>query len=366
MTLTMRKSLVRKNILKLTPYAAGKPIEETKRELGLRDVIKLASNENPLGVSSKAINAIKKNLSNINRYPDSRGFYLKRKLAKHLNIEPENIVLGNGSDELIDVIIKTFVEDDENIITSDTTFLEYEIISRVNAKQIFTSGLKDFKYDLEAIWKKIDKKTKLIFIANPNNPTGTYVNKAELEGFIKRLPENVLLVLDEAYDTFIDVNDFSSGLNYFNKENIIVLKTFSKAYGLAGLRIGYAIANKEFSSYMDRVRQPFNVNLLAQAAAVSALDDKAFLRETKRTNLNGKKYLYDSLDKLGVVYVPSAANFILIDMGRDCISVFKKMLKYGVIVRDMRQYGLTNFIRVSIGIKKENERFIKTLKKVLL
>lgn len=359
------KQLVRKNILSLKSYVAGKPIEETKRELGLRKVIKLASNENPLGASPKAIKAIQKSLFNINRYPDSRGFYLRGKLARSLNIEPENVVLGNGSDELIDSIIKTFVEDDENIITSNITFLEYEIISQINAKQICTVRLKDFKYDLAAIRKKVNRKTKLIFIANPNNPTGTYVNKSELEEFIDYLPENVLLVLDEAYDTFIDVNDFSSGLSYFNKKNVIVLKTFSKAYGLAGLRIGYAIANKEFSSYMDRVRQPFNVNLLAQTAAISALDDKDFLRKTKETNLKGKKYLYDSLDRLGIVYVPSVTNFILINAGRDCVAVFKEMLEYGVIVRDMQQYGLKNFIRVTIGTEKENKRFIKIFKKIL-
>jgi len=359
-------SLVRKHILKIDPYEAGKPIEEIKRQLGLREVIKLASNENPFGPSPKAVKAIKKNLSNINRYPDSQGFYLKRRLARFLNIEPSNLVLGNGSDELIDIIIKTFVEEDEQIITADFTFLEYKIISNVKGRTVITVPLKYFKYDLEAIRRKINKKTKAIFIANPNNPTGTYVTKYEVDEFLRGLPENILLVLDEAYDTFIDVDDFPVSLSLVRrKKNVIVLKTFSKAYGLAGLRIGFAITNPEFASYMEIARQPFNVNSLAQAAAIAALDDKKFLRKTRETILKGKRYLYDNLARLGIAYVPSVANFILIDVGRDGVGVFREMLKYGVIVRDMKQYGLKNYIRVTIGTEKENEKFVKVLKKVL-
>ncbi len=358
-------SLVRKHLITIAPYEAGKPIEEIKRQLGLKEIIKLASNENPLGTSPKAKEAIKKNLDNINRYPDSHGFYLKRKLAKFLNLQPSNIVLGNGSDELIDIIVKTFVEEDEHIITSDVTFLEYEIISRVKGRTVVTVPLKYFKYDLEAIKNKIDKRTKIIFISNPNNPTGTYVTKYEIEDFMRDLPESLLVVLDEAYDIFIDVDDFPNSLKYINEKNVLVLKTFSKAYGLAGLRIGYAIAKPEFASYMDIARQPFNVNLLAQVAATAALDDKKFLSKTRKVILEGKSYLYDSLNKLGLAYVPSVTNFILIDMGKDGLGIFKEMLKYGVIVRDMKQYGLHNFIRVTIGTKTENERFIKVLKKVL-
>lgn len=358
-------NLVKKSVLNVTPYVGGKPIEETKRQLGLKEVIKLASNENPLGPSPKAIAAIKKNLKTLNRYPDGQGFYLKRKLAKVLNVESDNIILGNGSDELIDIIIKTFVDDDENIITADNTFLEYGIISRINSKKIITVPLKYFKYDLVGIKQRINQKTKLIFVANPNNPTGTYVTKYELDEFLLALPENVILVLDEAYNAFIDVNDYVSGMKYFKQKNVIVLKTFSKAYGLAGLRIGYAVCRKEFSPFMERVRQPFNVNSLAQIAAIASLDDKDFLRKTKKVVSEGRSFLYDALKNLGIAYVPSAANFILIDASRDSATVFKEMLKYGVIVRDMKQYGLQNFIRVTIGTKKENLRFIKVLKKVL-
>jgi len=358
-------SLVRKNILNVKPYVAGKPIEETKRQLGLKEVIKLASNENPLGPSPRAVDAVKRNLKWINRYPDSQGFYLKRKLGRCLNVGSSNLILGNGSDELIDIIIKTFVEEEENIITADTTFLEYEIISQVLGRKVIKVPLRYFKYDLGSIKKNINNKTKLIFVSNPNNPTGTYVTKYEIEDLISELPDNVLLVLDEAYDAFIDVDDFPNSLKYVNNKNVIVLKTFSKTYGLAGLRIGYAVAQSELVSCMERARQPFNVNLLAQVAAIACLDDKKFLRRTRKTILEGKDYLYNNLRKLGIAYVPSVANFILMDVGRNCTDVFRDMLKYGVIVRDMQQYGLKSFIRVTIGTKKENERFIKVLKKVL-
>ncbi|HTZ11854.1 MAG TPA: histidinol-phosphate transaminase [Candidatus Margulisiibacteriota bacterium] len=345
-------NLVRRNIYNVTAYVAGKPIEETRRQYALKEIIKLASNENPLGVSAKAMQAIKKGLSTFNRYPDSHSFYLKKKLAKSYGIKPEKIVLGNGSDELIDVIIKTCVEDDENIVTADTTFLEYKIIAQVLNRQVITVPLRYFKYDLESMKKKITAKTKVVFIANPNNPTGTYVTKYELEDFLKGLPENLLVVLDEAYDAFIDVNDFPDTLKYIDKGNVVVLKTFSKAYGLAGLRLGVAIAEPRLSSYMERARQPFNVNLAAQIGGLAALDDKDFLRRTKKVVLEGKDYLYEVLKKAGLAYVPSVANFILVDVGKPGVEVFKSMLKFGVIVREMEQYGLKNFIRVTIGTKK--------------
>jgi len=360
------KELVRSSVLNVKPYVAGKPIDETKRQMGLKQVIKLASNENPLGPSPKAVSAIKKCLSGINRYPDAQGFYLKKRLAKYFSLEPENFIIGNGSDELIDVVIKTFVEPDENIITADTTFLEYEIIAQVNDRKIKKASLRYFKYDLGAILKLVDKKTKLIFIANPNNPTGTYVTKYEVADFLDALPETVVVVFDEAYDAFIDVDDYPDSLSYLRrKKKIITLKTFSKSYGLAGLRLGYAITERELISYMERVRQPFNVNILAQAGGLAALDDKDFLKKTRRLVLEGKDFIYQELSRMGLGFLPSAANFILIDTGKDGLEVFKAMLKFGVIVRDMKQYGLKDFIRVTIGTQKENERFIRVLRKVL-
>ncbi|MFA5362052.1 MAG: histidinol-phosphate transaminase [Candidatus Omnitrophota bacterium] len=359
------KNLVRKHILKVTPYKAGKPIEETKRELGLQEVIKLASNENALGASPKALAAIRKTVTTVNRYPDSQAFYLKKKLADKLSLVPENIVLGNGSDELIDVIIKTFVEDDEEVLTADVTFLEYEILSRVNNRRVVTVPLKAFRFDLQEMKKKITARTKLVFIANPNNPTGTYVSKKELVGFVKDLPAHVLVVLDEAYDTFIDVPDFPRGTDLFKNNNLMVMRTFSKAYGLAGLRIGYAVGSPALISYMECVRQPFNVNLLAQAAAMAALDDDEFLRKTRKMVLDGKRYLSGALRRMRIFFVPSVANFILVDTGRNGVEVFQAMLKEGVIVRDMQQYGLNRYIRVTIGTPAENKKFVKALKNVL-
>ncbi len=359
------EKLVRKNIMAVTPYVAGKPIEETRRELGLKEVIKLASNENALGPSPKAVEAIKRALPRLNRYPDSQGFYLKKKLAKTLRLGADNFVLGNGSDELIDMVIRTFVENDENIVTADLTFLEYEIVSSVNARKVVKVPLRYFKYDLEALRKKIDRKTKVVFIANPNNPTGTYVTRCELEEFLSGLPDNVIVVLDEAYDSFVDTDDFPFGINYIKKANVLVLKTFSKAYGLAGIRLGYAVGRPELISFMERVRQPFNINSLAQAAACAALDDRRFLEKTRAETLRGKEYLYTALRGMGIACVQSVANFLLVDTGRDGVGVFRELLKCGVIVRDMKQYGLKNFVRVTIGSRRENERFITALKKVL-
>lgn len=359
------ENLIRKNILDITPYKPGKPIEEVKRQLKLKEVIKLASNENPLGISSLVKERIKRALSDINRYPDGSCFYLRNALAKRLRLKPTNLIFGNGSDEIIDMIIKTFVEEDENIITANITFLEYEIISRVNNRKVISVPLKYFKYDLPAMKSKVSDKTKLIFISNPNNPTGTYVTRYEIEEFFKGLRQNLIIVFDEAYDIFVDAYDFPNSLTYLDKRNVIILKTFSKAYSLAGLRVGYAIAKPEFIQYMERVRQPFNVNTLAQVAALAALEDKRFIKKSRQLILEGRRYICGALDNLGIAYIPSVANFILMDVARDGVGVFKEMLRFGVIVRDMEQYGLKNFIRVTVGTRKENERFIKVLKKVL-
>ncbi|MGE5308571.1 MAG: histidinol-phosphate transaminase [Deltaproteobacteria bacterium] len=357
--------LARKCIRESKPYIAGKPIEETKRELGLREVIKLASNENPLGASPRALKAIRQAAGKVNLYPDSNGFYIKQAIARANGLSPANVVLGNGSDELIDIIIKTFLEPDENIVTSDTTFVEYEIICGTYGRAVKKAALKDFRYDLRALRDLVDAKTKLVFIANPNNPTGTYVNAKDMDSFISSLPENVITVIDEAYDTFIDVDDYPSGKSYLGKRNVLVLKTFSKAYGLAGLRIGYCLGDVSLTANMEKARQPFNVNLLAQKAALAALGDKAFLKKTREVTLAGKKYLCREFDALGLRYIPSATNFILVDVKKDCGGVFRDLLRLGVIVRDMKQYKLDSFIRVTIGKPAENRKFIAALKKVL-
>lgn len=359
-------ALIRKNIAGLCAYQPGKPIEELKRQLKLKNIIKLASNENPLGAGKKAKLAIIQALNNINRYPEGSCFYLRRKLSRKLRLSPDMLIFGNGSDELIDIVIKAFVEDDENIVTADVTFLEYHIISRVLNRRVIKAGLCDYRYDLNALLKKINKKTKVVFIANPNNPTGTYLRKSELDEFIRRLPARIIAVLDEAYDIFVDAKDFPKSSEYLKKhKNVVILKTFSKSYGLAGLRIGYGIANRQLIAAMEKVRPPFNVNILAQAAAAAALNDRAYLKNTRRTVSRGRDYLYKELAKIGLKFLPTAANFILIDAGRSGKLLYRRMLKYGVIVRDMQQYGLDNFIRVTIGRPSENKRFIEVLKKLL-
>ncbi|MEK6568409.1 MAG: histidinol-phosphate transaminase [Candidatus Omnitrophota bacterium] len=353
-------------ILNITPYQPGRPIEEVKRQLGLKEVIKLASNENPLGPSPMAVRAIKEALGKINRYPEGSCFYLRQALSKKLKVGADNLIFGNGSDEIIDIIIKTFCQEDEEILTSEVSFLEYKIIAQQNCRRVRTVPLKDFKYDLSALRNNIGPKTRVIFIANPNNPTGSYVSKKEVEDFLLSLPENVLVVFDEAYFEFVDRKDFPDVLKYIeNGRNVMILRTFSKIYGLAGLRIGYGIAKNEFIQYLERCRQPFNVNLLAQEAAQAALSDSVFVKKSKKIAAEGKEYLYQNLEKMGIEYIPSATNFILLNLKRDGIEVFKKLLKKGVIIRDMRQYGLKDFIRVTIGMEKENKKFIEVLKKTL-
>ncbi len=359
--------MINKNILKITPYQPGKPIEEVKRELGLKEVIKLASNENPLGPSPKAVSAIKKAVFKINRYPEGSCFYLRQALSKKLKLKPGNLIFGNGSDEIIDIIIKAYSLPGDEILTSEATFLEYKIIALQNGRLVTTVPLMDFRYDLAAIKAGITSKTRIIFIANPNNPTGTYLNRREVENFLSGLPEDILVVFDEAYLEFVEKKDFPRALDYaLNRKNVVVLRTFSKIYGLAGLRIGYGIADQECIAYLERCRQPFNVNMLAQEAAVAALSDKEFVNRTKKVVGQGKRYLEQELKRLGLEFIPSQANFILIDLKEDGFKVSKDLLKKGVIVRDMRQYGLNNFIRVTMGLKKENEKFIKELKKIIL
>lgn len=357
---------VNEAIKNIAVYQPGKPIEEVKRELGLKEVIKLASNENPLGVSPKALAAIKEQAYKLNRYPEGACFKLRQRLSKKLNIEANNLLFGNGSDEIIDIIIKTFCRPNEEIITADKTFLEYKIIGQQNSRLARTIPLNNLCYDLKEIKKKINIKTKIVFIANPNNPTGTYVNKTEIEEFIKGLPEDIIVVLDEAYFEFVEAPDYPASLDLLKKNpNIIILRTFSKIYGLAGLRIGYAIADKEIIRYMEGARQPFNVNSLAQAAAFAALADTGFIKKTLKTIKEGKKYIYKELDKLNSEYTPSETNFILINLKKDGRDVFQEMLKKGVIIRELKQYDLDDFIRVTIGTMSENKKFIKALKETL-
>jgi histidinol-phosphate aminotransferase len=366
-------TLARKNIQDLKPYEPGKPIKELERELGIKekDIIKLASNENPIGPSPLAVRAISMAIKSINRYPDGSAFYLKRDLSKAINLKPENIVLGNGSDELIDIISKAFLEEKDEVIISDPAFLEYGIITKTRGsriKEVALEGLTERKltYNIKKIINSINKKTKVIFLGNPDNPTGAYLNNNQLRQLLSNCPNRVIIVFDEAYREFVDKKDYSNPADFINKKNIIILRTFSKAYGLAGLRIGYAIAGPKLCEWMERARLPFNVNLLAQVAAESALDDTAHLLRTKRLIRKGKLFLVKSLKRLGFDIIESPANFLLFSYkGLKGTEIFKRLLPQGVIVRDMKAYGLSDWARVNVGTMDENRRFIVSVRRLL-
>jgi histidinol-phosphate aminotransferase len=362
------RNLVRQNILLVKNYVPGKPIEEVQREEGLKEVIKLASNENCLGPSPKAVAAVRKNLSKINRYPDSSAFYLKKKMVKFLGVGESNLIFGNGSDEIIGLAVRTFVDKADEVVIAKPTFLIYEIVSQLQDARIkFVPLMKDLRHDLKGMKDAVTDKTKLVFIANPDNPTGTYVTKTELEDFFRGLPEKVIVFLDEAYFEFARFGrkDYPDGMKYLDRPGLIIGRSFSKAYGLAGLRIGYGISNPEVISYMERTREPFNVNLLAQAAAIAAVDDRAFLKKGLAHVEEEKAFLYSALRKMDVDYSESATNFIIVNVKNDCKKVFGLLLKEGVIVRDMKAWGFDTLIRVTVGTRKENEKFIKALGKIL-
>ena len=357
--------LPRKSVINVKPYKPGKPIGEVKRELGLKDVIKMASNENPLGPSPKAVAAIKKYLSDVNRYPDGGCFYLRQALSKRLKVSPEQLIFGNGSDELIVLCLRAFVNEGDEIIVASPTFLIYEIASKIQGAKVKIVPTRYFKYDLKAMAKAVTKNTKIVFIANPDNPNGTYVTRYELEAFLKGLPEGVLVFIDEAYFDFVAEKDYPNGLDYTSSANVITTRSFSKSYGLAGLRIGYGVSTPETIKYMESVREPFNVNSLAQVAALAALKDKKFLAKTKKVVQEGRRFLYCEFGKLGMRYIPSVTNFVLFEAGKNAQDITGALLKKGVIVRDMSGWGLDTFIRVTVGTDKENRRFIKELKKII-
>jgi histidinol-phosphate aminotransferase len=354
------------NIAKLKPYPPGKPLEELEREYGISGSIKLASNENPLGTSPLAIEAIRDHLENLRRYPDGSGFYLKQKLAQRLGIEESAIVLGNGSNEIIDLLIRTFVQPGEEVLMSQPTFLVYQLMTQAVGARAVQVGLKSLAHDLESMVEAITANTRLVFLDNPNNPSGTVINPEEFENFRQMIPKDVPIVLDEAYIEFADPGATISGLEYLNGEPPVVsLRTFSKAYGLAGLRIGYGVMPTALADYVNRVRQPFNVNSLAQVAALAALGDEPFLEKTQRMVGEGLTFLYEELAKMQIRTLPTQTNFFLIEVGYDARKVYEAMLKRGVIIRAMNAYGLDDHIRISVGRPEENQRFIVALKEVL-
>lgn len=350
----------------LSAYQPGKPIEEVKRELGLKDVVKLASNENPLGPSPKAMKALAAHLPQLNEYPEGSCYFLRQALSRRLDFPPDWFLFGNGSDEIILLLAMTFLEPGDEIIMSDFGFVRYEQAAQAMGAKTVKVPMKKWRHDLKGFAAALTAKTKIIFYSNPNNPIGTMVGRKEVEALVKRVPENVLIVMDHAYDEFVNDADYPDALGYARrKKNVIVLRTFSKAYGLAGLRVGYAVGRPELLEYVNRVRPPFNVNRAAQAAAVAALDDAAHLRKTVQLNTREKAMLNKEFAKMGLEAVDSAANFILMKTPLPAGEAFQKLLKLGVIVRPMAGAGLPNHLRISIGTRPENKAMLVALKSIL-
>jgi len=346
------------------PYVPGKPVEEVERELGIKSAIKLASNENPLGPSKKAVAAVIRCTKKLHMYPDGGCYYLRKALAEKLGVKESQLVFGTGSNEIIELIVKVFGHG--RAVIGDHSFLIYRIILKVYGAHIVEVPFKGYEYDVEKIVEELKHKPLLLFIDTPNNPTGSILRRKDLLRIIDALPPETLLVLDEAYYEFVVSNDYMSGINFIKEgvENIVVLRTFSKAYGLAGLRIGYGITSEVVAELLNKVRQPFNVTIPAQEAAIAALKDENHVRRSVELSEKAKKYLYKKLDEMGLEYNPSYANFVLIKVGNGR-EVFEKLLRRGIIVREMSAYGFPEHIRVSIGKMKEMEKFVKELKGVL-
>lgn len=359
------KKLTTEKIERLIPYPPGKPIEELERELGITGSIKLASNENPIGPSPMAVQAILDNVNKLNRYPDGSSYYLKEKLSRVFGLPMERIITGNGSNELIELTVRAFLSPGDEVIQAFPTFLVYEKVVNGAGGDLVSVDLKDFRVCLNDIKEVITPKTKIIFINNPNNPTGTGLSKETMLDFIKSVPEDIVLVLDEAYIEFSS-DRVAKGTDLLKeRDRLIVMRTFSKLYGLAGLRVGYGFSSEEIVDYINRVRQPFNSNLLAQAAAIAALEDTEFVEKTLNLVKEGLKYLYKSLDDMGLEYLPTETNFFLIKVPTGGKNIYRRMLREGVIIRSMDSYGLGEYIRINVGLPEENERFIKSLKKVI-
>lgn len=351
----------------IAPYQAGKPIAEVAREFGLDEasIVKLASNENPFGVPASAQQAMAAAVADLGRYPDANGFDLKGALSKRYDVPAEWITLGNGSNDILEIAAHAFVERGQSIVYSQYSFAVYALATQGVGAQHIVVPAKAHGHDLPAMLAAIREDTRLVFIANPNNPTGTFIPAADIEAFLAKVPANVVVVLDEAYNEFLAAeNQFESAAWVKKYPNLLVSRTFSKAYGLAGLRVGFAIAQPALTDLMNRIRQPFNVNSLAQAAAIAALNDKAFLQQSAENNNAGYQQFVTAFDKLGLEYVPSFGNFVLVKVGEDSgagARINLSLLKRGVIVRPVGNYGLPEWLRISIGLPEENEAFIEAL-----
>jgi len=350
----------------ISPYVPGKPLEELEREYGIRDSVKLASNENPLGPSPRALEALREGLSNLNRYPDGAGHELIHRIARRHGVAPDNVVIGNGSDDVIALLVQASVRPGERVVVPQPSFLMYDITATAAGAVVDQVPLRDMKMDLAAMADRVTEQTRLVFVCNPNNPTGTIISQKDFDPFLERLPDHVVVVVDEAYVEFVrDADCLKTGRPEDMKRPLVTLRTFSKAYGLAGLRVGYGVMPAELAGMLHRVRQPFNVNALAQAAAAAALEDREFLQRSVTLVHRGLDRLYAALDRMGLKYYPTEANFFLIDVGQPADDVFENMLRQGVIIRSMRSYGFPETIRVNVGLDRENRRFLEALEHVL-
>ncbi|CAM3971071.1 histidinol-phosphate transaminase [Paenibacillus alkaliterrae] len=353
------------NIVHLPVYQPGKPVEDVKRELGLTEVIKLASNENPFGCSEQVKAAVIEELGNFNIYPDGASVELTAALAAELGVDSEQIIFGTGSSEIILMIARAFLVPGDETIMADETFPQYKHNAEIENARIIEVPLKEGKHDLPAMLAKVNSRTKIIWICNPNNPTGTIVTLSELSAFLKQVPNGVLVVLDEAYGEYIDDPDFPDGVQLLREHrNLIVLRTFSKIYGLAALRIGYGIGHPDVIRFTNQVREPFNTSRAAQAAAKAALADHSFLTYCREQNKQGLLYLSEQFDRLGLAYYPAYGNFIMVDVKRPSPEVFDALLRKGIISRSRWTY-YPNHIRITVGTREQNEKFIAALENVL-
>lgn len=359
-------NIANEGVKSLSPYQAGKPIEELERELGISNIIKLASNENPFGFPESAKQAIINQLNDLTRYPDANGFELKAAISKKFGVQANQITLGNGSNDLLELFAHTFAGEQDEIIYSQYAFIVYPLVTKaINAvaREILA---KNWGHDLEAFLAAINEKTKLIFIANPNNPTGNFLSEAEIDAFLAKVPANVLVVLDEAYTEFTEVCERVDSFGLLAKyPNLIVSRSLSKAYGLAGLRIGYAVSNAEIADLLNRVRQPFNCNSLALVSAIAVMNDDAFVEKVAENNRQEMQRYEAFCQAQGLDYIPSKGNFITIDFKRPAAPIYEALLREGVIVRPIAGYGMPNHLRISIGLPQENDRLFAALVKVL-
>ena len=356
------KKIVNKGINDLSPYEPGKPIEDLERELGIKNAVKLASNENPVGPSPRVLQSIENILKNTHRYPDGNATKLKEVIGRKFSVKPNQVTIGNGSNDIIEFIARSFLGTDDSAIYSEHAFAVYPLVVKAVGAEGIEVPAKNFSHDLDAMLDSIKSNTKIIFIANPNNPTGSFIGRAEILKFLDKVPEDIIVLLDQAYFDYSSFEDSDVDFDILNNfPNLVMSRSFSKAYGLAGFRIGYSVSSEDIANYLNRVRQPFNANSLALFAAEQAIEDEEFMNKCLQLNLEQKKVLYKGLESLGFHCLPSKGNFISFDCKEDSTVLFNSLLSQGVIVRTLGVYKMPNFLRVSVGLPEENLIFLEKL-----